>query len=86
MESEPHDALPAEEMSQLLDAWASKDTAARDRLVPIVYTELRRLAHHYMKGERAGHTLQRRPADVARRTRRAVDVPARQRSAATPTQ
>lgn len=35
---------------------------ARERdaaeLVPIVYEELRRLAHHYMRGERAGHTLQ----------------------------
>ena len=29
-----------------------------DALVPIVYEELRRLAHHYMRGERAGHTLQ----------------------------
>ena len=27
-------------------------------LVPIVYDELRRLAHHYMRGERSGHTLQ----------------------------
>jgi len=29
-----------------------------DALIPIVYEELRRLAHHYMRGERAGHTLQ----------------------------
>lgn len=47
-----------EEMSQLLDAWASRDPDARDRLVPLVYAELRRLAQHYMNGERAGHTLQ----------------------------
>ena len=33
------------------------DTDAAE-LVPIVYEELRRLAHHYMRGERAGHTLQ----------------------------
>jgi RNA polymerase sigma factor (TIGR02999 family) len=38
--------------------WAAQDTTARDRLVPIVYDELRRLAHHYMHGERAGHPLQ----------------------------
>jgi RNA polymerase sigma factor (TIGR02999 family) len=29
-----------------------------DVLIPIVYDELRRLAHHYMRGERGGHTLQ----------------------------
>jgi RNA polymerase sigma factor (TIGR02999 family) len=34
------------------------DQEPRDRLVPLVYDELRRLAHHYMRGERAGHTLQ----------------------------
>ena len=58
MDPESPEDLGAEQMSQLLDAWASKDPEARDRLVPIVYAELRRLAHHYMKGERAGHTLQ----------------------------
>jgi RNA polymerase sigma factor (TIGR02999 family) len=45
-------------VSQLLADWANRDTAARERLVPIVYEELRRLAHHYMRGEREGHTLQ----------------------------
>jgi RNA polymerase sigma factor (TIGR02999 family) len=45
-------------ISQLLNDWANKDPAAREQLVPIVYDELRRLAHHYMRGERAGHTLQ----------------------------
>jgi RNA polymerase sigma factor (TIGR02999 family) len=47
-----------ERVSQLLADWANRDPAARERLVPIVYEELRRLAHHYMRGERAGHTLQ----------------------------
>lgn len=47
-----------QEVSRLLAAWARHDAAARDALVPIVYEELRRLAHHYMRGERAGHTLQ----------------------------
>ena len=42
--------LGAEQMSQWLDAWASHDADARDRLVPIVYAELRRLAHHYVLG------------------------------------
>jgi RNA polymerase sigma factor (TIGR02999 family) len=47
-----------ERISHLLADWANRDPAARDELVPIVYNELRRLAHHYMRGERAGHTLQ----------------------------
>ena len=29
-----------------------------DSLLPLVYTELRRLAHHYLRQERSGHTLQ----------------------------
>jgi RNA polymerase sigma factor (TIGR02999 family) len=45
-------------VSQLLADWAAKDPTALDRLVPIVYEELRRLAHYHMNGERAGHTLQ----------------------------
>src|ERR1700674_4095118 len=52
-------APPArEQISQLLEAWAGKDPEARDALVPIVYGELHRLAHHYMRNERPGHTLQ----------------------------
>ena len=46
------------DIAQLLADWAAQDPTARDRLVPIVYDELRRLAHHYMRGERIGHTLQ----------------------------
>ena len=45
-------------VSQLLADWAARDPAALDRLVPLVYGELRRLAHHYMRRERDGHTLQ----------------------------
>jgi RNA polymerase sigma-70 factor (ECF subfamily) len=45
-------------VSQLLTEWANRDPRAREELVPIVYEELRRLAHHYMRGERVGHTLQ----------------------------
>src|SRR5687767_1491163 len=52
------DALSQERVSRLLAAWASGDPAAREQLVPIVYQELRRLAHHHMRRERAGHTLQ----------------------------
>jgi len=51
-------APSARDVTQLLLAWSEGDHAALDRLVPLVYTELRRLAHHYMRGERPGHTLQ----------------------------
>ena len=47
-----------DEISRLLEAWSSHDRGARDALMPIVYDELRRLAHRYMHGEHAGHTLQ----------------------------
>jgi len=48
----PHD------VTQLLVAWSNGDEAARDQLIPLVYEELHRLAHHYMNRERPGHTLQ----------------------------
>jgi RNA polymerase sigma factor (TIGR02999 family) len=42
----------------LLRAWSDGDRGALDRLTPIVYDELRRLARSYMKRERPGHSLQ----------------------------
>lgn len=45
-------------VTQLLVAWTDGDAAARDELMPLVYDELRRLAHRYMGRERIGHTLQ----------------------------
>ena len=39
-------------------AWNQGDPDALDALVPLVYQELRRLATHYMRGERAGHSMQ----------------------------
>ena len=47
-----------QEVSNLLHAWRSGDRAALDELMPLVYGELRRLAHQYMVRERGGHTLQ----------------------------
>jgi RNA polymerase sigma-70 factor, ECF subfamily len=47
-----------DDVSQLLRAWSQGDREALDKLTPIVYNELRRLAGHYMKRERAGHSLQ----------------------------
>ena len=46
------------EITQLLNAWSDGEESARDKLVPLVYEELHRLAHRYMKRERDGHTLQ----------------------------
>ena len=46
------------EVTQLLIDWSNGDRAALDKLLPVVEQELRRLAHHYMSRERAGHTLQ----------------------------
>jgi RNA polymerase sigma-70 factor, ECF subfamily len=45
-------------ITQLLIEWREGDESALDRLVPLVYDELHRLAHHYMRSERPGHTLQ----------------------------
>ena len=46
------------EVTQLLVAWNNGDEAARDQLMPLVYEELHRLAHQYMRRERPGNTLQ----------------------------
>ena len=47
-----------QEVTQLLHAWRDGDESALDKLMPLVYKELHRLAHHYMLGERRGHLLQ----------------------------
>jgi len=47
-----------EEITQLLLKWRAGDTTALERLIPLVYNELRRLARQCMRKERAGHTLQ----------------------------
>jgi RNA polymerase sigma-70 factor (ECF subfamily) len=50
--------VPQHSISQLLLAWRDGDKAALDRLIPAVEKELRRLASHYMRRQRPGHTLQ----------------------------
>lgn len=50
--------MTPEEVSHLLAAWRNGDPEAFDKLMPIVYDELRRLAHRYMKRVAAGQTLQ----------------------------
>ena len=46
------------DVSAILRAWSDGDQRALDRLTPIVYDELRRLARRYMRQERPGHSLQ----------------------------
>jgi RNA polymerase sigma factor (TIGR02999 family) len=49
---------PGADITALLRAWRSGDREALDRLMLLVYDELRRTARHYMRGEREAHTLQ----------------------------
>jgi RNA polymerase sigma factor (TIGR02999 family) len=44
--------------TELLQAWSQGDGSALDRLMPLVYSELHRLARRYMRQERPDHTLQ----------------------------
>jgi RNA polymerase sigma factor (TIGR02999 family) len=46
------------EITRLLKDWGRGDSAALDRLTPLVYEQLHRMARSYMRNERAGHTLQ----------------------------
>jgi len=60
MSEEPHEDQPVSthEVTRLLRAWKSGDGAALDRLMPLVYDELHRLARRYMAAEQTGHPLQ----------------------------
>jgi RNA polymerase sigma factor (TIGR02999 family) len=49
---------PTHAVTALLQAWGDGDLAARDRLFPLVYGDLRRRAAHYLRREPRGHTLQ----------------------------
>src|SRR5262245_47046938 len=46
------------EVTRLLLAWRQGDRSALDRLIPLVYGELHRMAERHLRGERPGHTLQ----------------------------
>jgi RNA polymerase sigma factor (TIGR02999 family) len=52
------DASEPSEVSRLLVAWRGGDASAADRLIPLVYDELHRLAQHQLRGERDDHTIQ----------------------------
>ena len=59
--------LPSEgEVTRLLHAWSDGDEDARDRLMPLVYHELRRRAAGQLRRERRSHTL--RPTDLVHET------------------
>jgi RNA polymerase sigma-70 factor (ECF subfamily) len=51
-QSSPHD------VTQLLQDWRNGNEEALEKLMPLVYDELRKLANHYLRGERKDHTLQ----------------------------
>ena len=49
---------PPQELTQLLLDWSKGNQTALDKLTPLIYRELRRLARQYLARERVGHTLQ----------------------------
>jgi len=51
-------ATSPQDVTQLLAAWCDGNEAALEQLVPIIQAELHRLARHYLRRERPGHTLQ----------------------------
>jgi RNA polymerase sigma-70 factor, ECF subfamily len=51
-------AADAHEVTQLLADWSQGDQAAFQKVTPLVYDELRRLAHRYMEGQPPAHTLE----------------------------
>jgi RNA polymerase sigma factor (TIGR02999 family) len=48
----------AHSVTQLLEQWNNGDRAALDKLMPLIYEELRKMARRYMSQQNAGHTLQ----------------------------
>lgn len=56
--SSPKEGAVSQRITQLLSRWSDGDQSALEELTPLVYDELRRIAHHYMAGARPDHTLQ----------------------------
>jgi RNA polymerase sigma factor (TIGR02999 family) len=54
----PSEKAIRENVTALLEAWSQGNLEARDRLMPVVYDELRRRAGGFIRRERSGHTLQ----------------------------
>jgi len=55
--AQPGGAAEAE-VTALLRAWSGGDRDALDKMIPVVYRELHRLAHRHIRRERPGHSLQ----------------------------
>jgi RNA polymerase sigma factor (TIGR02999 family) len=51
-------SVATSEFTELLEDWKHGDAAALSKLTPLIYDELRRIAHRYAQRERNGHTLQ----------------------------
>src|ERR671930_1361400 len=51
-------SVSQQRVTELLVQWSEGDEAALAELTPVVYDELRRIAHHHMGGQRPDHTLQ----------------------------
>ncbi len=49
---------PSKQITELLVRWRGGDQVALDTLLPLVYSELRQIAQHYLQRERSDHTLQ----------------------------
>ena len=58
LESRSMMTIKADDLTGLLIEWGQGDKAALDRLTPLVYDEIRRIAHRYVQREREGQTLQ----------------------------
>ncbi len=58
--------IPPGEVTRLLQAWGEGDETARDRVMSVVYRELRRRAAAHLRRERSGHTL--KPTDLVHET------------------
>ena len=56
--SSPREGAVSPQVTQLLSRWSLGDQSALEELTPLVYDELRRLAHRHMSGARPDHTLQ----------------------------
>ena len=52
------DTPSSHDVTQLLKAWSAGDQDALEKLTPLVYRQLHKIAKRYMAGERSGHTLQ----------------------------
>jgi RNA polymerase sigma factor (TIGR02999 family) len=51
-------SVSQQRVTELLAGWSHGDNAALAELTPLVYEELRRVAHHHLSGQRPNHTLQ----------------------------